>query len=184
MYKKYCKIENLLSLDYSVKEIAQDTQVNMSWCTVKRLKSKIKAHESIMRREGSGRPEKLSEIHKNYILKFIVDWPFNTSNRIDLKLKNNYEVEVHKSTISWFLVEKNHKRKGPQTVFRKSDQCQVNRFKFCIKIKEIDLSDVLITDETSFYLLSPGKHEWVGSNDWNERTKNKVLPNNSCLRSI
>ena len=45
-----------------------------------------------MREEGSGRPEKLSEIHKNYIQKLIADSPFNTSNRIAIKLKNNYEV--------------------------------------------------------------------------------------------
>ena len=51
-------------MSYSVKEIAQDSQVNMSLSTVKRLKSKIKAHGSIMRKEGSGRPEKLSELHK------------------------------------------------------------------------------------------------------------------------
>ena len=77
---------------------------------VKRLKSKIKAHGSIMREEGSGRHEKLSEIHKkNYILKLIADSPFNTSNRIAINLKNNYEVEVHRSTISRFLVEKGYK---------------------------------------------------------------------------
>ena len=92
-------------MGYSVKEIAQDSQVNMSFSTVKRLKSKIKTHGSIMREEGSGRPEKLSEIHKNYILKLIADSPFNSSNRIALKLKNNYEVEVHRSTISRFLDE-------------------------------------------------------------------------------
>ena len=107
--KKYSRVETLHSLGYSVKEIAQDSQVNMSLSTVKRLKSKIKAHGSIMREEGSGRPEKLSEIHKNYILKLIADSPFNTSNRIAIKLKNNYEVEVHRSTISLFLVEKGYK---------------------------------------------------------------------------
>ena len=83
----------------------------MSLSTVKRLKSKIKAHGSIMREEGSGRPEKLSEIHKNYIIK--ADSPFNSSNRIAIKLKNNYEVEVHRSTISQFIVEKGYKWKGP-----------------------------------------------------------------------
>ena len=36
----------------------------MSLRTVKRLKSKIKAHGGIMRKDRSGRPEKLSEIHK------------------------------------------------------------------------------------------------------------------------
>ena len=45
-------------------------------------------------------------IKKNYILKLIADSPFDTSNRIAIKLKNNYEVEVHKSTNSRFLVEK------------------------------------------------------------------------------
>ena len=85
---------------------------------VKRLKSKIKAHGSIMRKEGSGRPEKLSDIHKNYILKLIADSPFNTSSRIALKLKNNYEVEVHRSTISRLLVEKGYKWKGPQIVYK------------------------------------------------------------------
>ena len=39
----------------------------MSLSTVKRLKSKIKAHGSIMREEGLGRHEKLSEIHKKII---------------------------------------------------------------------------------------------------------------------
>ena len=160
-------------MGYSVKEIAQDSQVNMSLSTVKRLKSKIKAHGSIMREEGSGRPEKLSEIHKNYILKLIADSPFNTSNRIAIKLKNNYEVEVHRSTISRFLVEKGYKWRGPQIVYRNNEQDQENRLKFCIKNKERDWSDVLITDEASFYLLSPGKHRWVASGESYERTKTK-----------
>ena len=93
-------------MGYSVKEIAQDLQVNMSLSTVKILKSKIKAHGSIMREIGSGRPDKLSEIHKNYILNLIADSPFNTSNRIDIKLKNSNQVEVHRRTISRFLVER------------------------------------------------------------------------------
>ena len=59
-------------MGYSVKEIAQESQVNMSLSTVKRLKFKIKAHGSIMIEEGSGRPEKLLEIHKNYILKLML----------------------------------------------------------------------------------------------------------------
>ena len=58
-------------MDYSVKEIAQDSQVNMSLTTAKRLKSKIKEYRSIMREEISGRSEKLLEILKNYILKLI-----------------------------------------------------------------------------------------------------------------
>ena len=45
-----------------------------------------------MREVGSGRFKKLLEIYKNYILKQIADSPFNTSNRIAIKLKNNYEV--------------------------------------------------------------------------------------------
>ena len=36
----------------------------MSLSIFERLKSKIKAHGSIMREEGSRRPEKLLEIHK------------------------------------------------------------------------------------------------------------------------
>ena len=51
-------------MGYSVKEIAQDLQENKSWSMAMRLKFKIKAHRSIKREEGSGRPEKLSEIHK------------------------------------------------------------------------------------------------------------------------
>ena len=39
----------------------------------------------VLGEEGSGRPEKLSENHKNYILKLITDSPFNTSNRIALR---------------------------------------------------------------------------------------------------
>ena len=45
-----------------------------------------------MREEGSGRPKSYQRIHKNYILKLITDSRFNTSNRIALKLKKNYEV--------------------------------------------------------------------------------------------
>ena len=50
-----------------MKEIAQDSQVNMSLSTIKRLKIKIKAHGGIIREEGLERPEKLSEIHKKTI---------------------------------------------------------------------------------------------------------------------
>ena len=58
----------------------------MSLSTVKKLKSKIKAHGDIMREEGSKRSEKLSEIRKHYFLNLIADSPFDTSNRIALKL--------------------------------------------------------------------------------------------------
>ena len=51
-----------------------------------------------MREDGSGRSEKLSKIHKKYILKLNANLKFNTSNRIALKFKNNYEVEVNRST--------------------------------------------------------------------------------------
>ena len=62
-----------------------------------------------MRVEESGRPEILSKIHKNYIRTLITDSLFNISNRIALTLKNNYEFEMHKSTISRFLIEKDYK---------------------------------------------------------------------------
>ena len=42
---KYSRVKTLHSLDFSVKEITQDSQVNMSFSTVKRLKSKIKHKE-------------------------------------------------------------------------------------------------------------------------------------------
>ena len=58
-------------------------------------------------------------------------------------------------------------------VYRKNEQDQENRLKICIKNKERDWSDVLITDESSFNLLSPGKHRWVASGDSYERTKAK-----------
>ena len=128
-----------------------------------------------MREEGSGRSENLSEIHKNYILKFIADSPFNTSNRIAINPKNNYEVEVHRSTISRFLVEKGYKWNGPQIVYKNNQQDQENKLKFCIKNKERNWSDVFIKDEASFYLLSPGKHSWVASSYSYERTKQSTL---------
>ena len=172
-------------MGYSVKKIAQDSQVNMSLSTVKRLKFKIKEHGNIMRKKGSWRPEK--EIHKNYILKLIIDSHFNTSNRIALKLKNNYKLEVHRSIIYRFLVEKGFKWKGSQIVYRNNEQDKENRLKFCIKNNERDWSNALITDDASFYLLSPGKHSWVASGDSYERTKTKypkrfMFEENSALK--
>ena len=61
--KRCSKAKTLYSLCYSVKEIAQDSQINMSLSSVKILKFKIKANERIMIEGESGRPEKLSEIH-------------------------------------------------------------------------------------------------------------------------
>ena len=170
----------LHSLGYSKKEITQDSQVNMNLSTVKRLKSKIKAHGSIMREEGSGRSEKLSEIHKSNILKLIADSPFNTSKRIALKLKNNYEVELHRSIISRLLVQNGYKWKGKQIVFRNNEQGQENRFKFCIKNKkdtgvmyllQMMLLSIFYHQETSM-----GCIRWFIRND-----KNKVLPKDPCL---
>ena len=60
-----------------------------------------------------------------------------------------------------------------QIVYRNHEQDQENRLKFCTKNKERDWSDVLITDEASFYILSSGKHRWVASGDSYERTKIK-----------
>ena len=62
--KKYRRVETLHSLDYSVKNSTRFTS-KYKFKHIKILKFKIKAHRSIMREEGSGRIEKLSEIHKN-----------------------------------------------------------------------------------------------------------------------
>ena len=54
--KRYNRVKTLLSMGYSVQQIAEDAQVNMSLSTVKRLKTKVREHGSIIREEGSGRP--------------------------------------------------------------------------------------------------------------------------------
>ena len=46
-------------MGYSIKEIAQESQVNMSLSTFKRLKSKIKSRGGIMREERSEGLEKI-----------------------------------------------------------------------------------------------------------------------------
>ena len=53
----------------------------MSLNMIKILKSQIIIHGSIVKEEGSERPEKLPEIQK----KLMADSTFNTSNRIALK---------------------------------------------------------------------------------------------------
>ena len=86
--KRYNRVETQLSMGYSVQHIAEDAQVSMSLSTVKRLKSKVRVRESIIREERSGRPTKLLEIHQDFILKLIYDSPFSTCKRIALKLKD------------------------------------------------------------------------------------------------
>ena len=111
--KRYNRVETLLYMGYSVQQIAEDAQVNMSLSTLKRLNAKVREHGSIIREEGSGRPTKLLEIHQDFILKLLNDSPFNTCKRIALKLKNKHEIEVDMTTISRFLVDKGFKWKGP-----------------------------------------------------------------------
>ena len=171
--KRYNKVETLLSMGYSVQQIAEDAQVNMSLSTVKRLKAKVREHGSIIREEGSGRPTKLLEIHQDFILKILNDSPFNTCKRIALKLKNKHGIEVDRTTISRFLVDKGFKWKGPQIVFRNNEQDQQNRLEFCLKNKDRNWEDVLITDEVSFYLWSPGKNRWFAACETYQRTKTK-----------
>ena len=77
-----------------------------------------------MRGEGSERPEKLSEIHKNYILMLIIDSHFNTSNRIILKLKNNKMSRCIEVLFLCSFVEKSYKWKGPKIVYRNNEQDQ------------------------------------------------------------
>ena len=152
-------------MGYSVQQIAEDAQVNMSLSTVKRLKAKVREHGSIIREEGSGRPTKLLKIHQDFILKLLNNSPFNTCKKIVLKLKNKHGIEVDRTTISRFLVDKGFKWKGPQIVFRNNEQDQQNRLEFCLKNKDRNWEDVLITDEVSFYLWSPGKNRWVVTGD-------------------
>ena len=80
--KRYNRVEILLSMGYSVQQITEDAQVNMSLSTVKRLKAKVREHGSIIREEGSERPAKILEIHQDFILKLLKNSPFNTCKRI------------------------------------------------------------------------------------------------------
>ena len=79
---------------------------------LKIFKSTTKSHVSIMRNEESGWPVKLSKINKNYKLKFLADSQLSTSSRITLRLKNSYQVKVHRGLFFLFLVEKDYKWKG------------------------------------------------------------------------
>ena len=45
--KRYNRVETLLSIGYSVQQIAEDAQVNMSLSTVKRLNAKVRVNKSI-----------------------------------------------------------------------------------------------------------------------------------------
>ena len=47
--KRYNRVETLLSINYSIQQIAEDAQVNMSLSTVKRLKAKVGVNKSIIR---------------------------------------------------------------------------------------------------------------------------------------
>ena len=114
--KRFNRVKTLLSMGYSVQQIAEDTQVNKSLSTVKSLKAKAREHGYIIREEGSGRPTKLLEINQYFIFKLLNDSPFNTCKRIALKLKNKHGIEVDRTTISRFLVVKCFKWKGPQIV--------------------------------------------------------------------
>ena len=107
--KRYNRVETLLFKGYSVQQIAEDAQVNMCLSIVGRLKAKVSEYGSIIREEGSGWPTKLLEIHQNFILKPLNDSPFNTCKRIVLKLKNKHGIEVDRTTISRFLVDKSFK---------------------------------------------------------------------------
>ena len=147
----------------------------MSLSTVKRLKAKVKEHGSIIREEGSWRPTKLLEIHQDFILKLLNYSPFNTCKRITLKLKNKHGIEVDRTTISRFLIDKGFKWKGHQIVFRNYEQDQQNRLEFCLKNKDRNWEDVLITDEVSFYLWSPGKNRWGCSRWYLSKNKDKVF---------
>ena len=160
-------------MGYSVQQITEDAQVNMSLSTFKRLKAKVREHGSIIREEGSGRPTKLLEVHQDFILKLLNDSPFNTCKRIALKLKNKHEIEVDRTTIFRFLVDKGFKWKEPQIVFRNNEQEKQNRLDFCLKNKDKNWEDVLITDEVSFYLWSPIKNRWVAAGDTYQITKTK-----------
>ena len=91
--KRYSRIETLHSMEYSSKQIAEDAQVNMSLKTVKRLKANIRENGSITREPGSGRPQKLLEAHKSFILKLITDSPYHTWNKIAVKLWNKHGVK-------------------------------------------------------------------------------------------
>ena len=86
---------------------------------------------------------------------------------------------MHGSTISRFFVEKGYKWRGPQIVYRNNEQDQENRLEFCIKNKERNWSDVLITDEASFYFYyqenMDGLHQVIHSREQKQSTPKKFM---------
>ena len=81
----------------------------MSLRTVKKLKANIREKRSIIKEQESGRPQKLLEALKSFILKLITDSPYHTWNRISVKLWNKHGVKVDRTTIFRFLVDNEYK---------------------------------------------------------------------------
>ena len=111
-------------------------------------------------------------------MKLTADSLFNSWSRVASKLKQLRKRGTLRHHFK-FLGEKDFKWKDSILYSKKISRTKRIHLKFVSKVGK-NLSDVLITNEASFYLLSPWKHRWITSDDSNGGQKQNT-PTNSCL---
>ena len=155
-------------LGMSIKNMSKMKELGMSESTIKRKRRQLRTEGYLSRKEGSGRNRLIDEEKSYFILDLMKKNAFLSAPKIVKQLVDNYkDFNISAITVQRFLNEQGFKWKEP-IVRVKNELLQRNqRLAFCNKNIDRDWSSVVFTDESSFYLHSPGISRWVPKGESN-----------------
>ena len=161
-------------LGMSIKNMSKMKELGMSESTIKRKRRQLRTEGYLSRKKGSGRNRLIDEEKSYFILDLMKKNAFLSAPKIVKQLVDNYkDFNISATTVQRFLNEQGFKWKEP-IVRVKNELLQRNqRLAFCNKNIDRDWSSVVFTDESSFYLHSPGISRWVPKGESNIIVKEK-----------
>ena len=185
MKQKDQLFSTLNEMGMSISKMAQWDTLGLSESTIKRKRKQLKETGLIKRQSGSGRKKIIDEEKECLILEHLAGYPFISATKIATLLKAQFkDLEISEISIRRFLVQKGYKRKGPLQRVKNEVEQKAARLQFWKYNKNRNWNNVFFTDESSFYLRSPGINRWVPKNENNYVEKSKYTKKISRMGHI
>lgn len=168
MKEKDAVFASLDQLGMSINKMEKLASLGLSKSTLKRKRRQLREFGTIQRRAGSGRRRLIDEEKEQLILSCLEQNPFHTSTKIVRLLENKFEgFSISETTVQRFLTDKGYCWKGPHVRVQNEEAQKTARMEFCNHNKDREWDNVFFSDESSFYLRSPGVSRWVHSSQHN-----------------
>lgn len=128
---------------------------------INKIKKKLINEESLVRKEGGGRPGKLNFRHQMSLIMLMIRNPAISTREMSAHLHHRFDLSFHQTSIVRFLNKRNWINLKPRSVPMLTELQKKKRLAWCVAHKDTDWSKVCFSDESMFQKFANNIKLWM-----------------------